>query len=164
VLKLAAREQVASDIAAISPACRAAAGTGIQLKVNQFDVAANFEPELFTYRKLGNAGDMYVWRIETSMRPFSHHSVLYMFDPNTPAFVIPQPDSIRDIREPDGSMIGLNMIAMGYRVFLAGTMTQQSNYAFLAGMALQLTSTTRIEPCARPPFLRVVRFVCFGPM
>ncbi|MDB4916386.1 MAG: hypothetical protein JWM95_4030 [Gemmatimonadetes bacterium] len=128
-----------------APLAAPAAGAGFQLKVNQFDVSANFERELFEYRKVNNTTDVYVNRIETSMRPYSHHFVLYTFDPNTPSFFMPQNDVVRDIRAADGSMIALNMIAMGYHVFFAGSMTQQSNYVFPAGTALKMPANFSID-------------------
>jgi hypothetical protein len=118
---------------------------GYQLKVDRFDVAPNFERELFTYRKVGNASDIYVARIETSMRPFSHHFVLYGFDAKTPAGVIPSPDAVRDIRRADGSMDLGNMIAMGYHIFLGGSMQPRNDYSFPAGTALRLPANAAID-------------------
>ena len=127
------------------PLVAPAAGTGFQLKVDQFDVAAYFERELFNYRKVGNTSDIYVSRIETSMRPFSHHFVLYTFDPRTPAAVIPSADVVRDIRKPDGTMDFATMIAMGYHVFLGGSMQPRSDYAFPAGTALRIPANASID-------------------
>ncbi len=121
-----------------------AAGTGYQLKVDKFDVSANFERELFVYRKVGNSADVYVNRIQTSMRPFSHHFVLYTIA-GMPSALIPQADLVRDIRNPDGSMNFLNMLAMGYHVFLGGSMMPQSDYAFPAGTALKIPANTSID-------------------
>jgi hypothetical protein len=120
------------------PLAPPAAGTGFQLKVEPFDVNKNFERELFSYRALGNAQPMYVNRIETSMRPFSHHFLLYTFESNIPAFLKPQPNVVRDIRAPDGSLIAGNILTMGYHVFFAGAMTQRWSYTFPAGTALRL--------------------------
>ncbi|MES2178146.1 MAG: hypothetical protein V4550_09800 [Gemmatimonadota bacterium] len=121
------------------------AGAGFQLKVDQFDISANFERELFNYRKLGNSGDVYISRIETSMRPLSHHFVLYTFNSSIPSFFVPVPNTVRDIRNPDGSMNVVNMLSMGYHVFFAGSMTQQSNYVFPAGTALKLPADAAID-------------------
>lgn len=121
------------------------AGTGIQLKVDQFDVSANFEREVFTYRKLGNTGEMFVSRIETSMRPFSHHFVLYTFNSSMSPFLIPPANTVRDIRNADGSMNILTMVAMGYHVFLGGSMQPQSDYVFPAGTALRLPANAAID-------------------
>ena len=127
------------------PLAAPAAGTGYQLKVDPFDVSANFERELFNYRKVGNSADIYVNRIETSMRPFSHHFVLYTMDPRTPSALVPGTDVVRDIRNPDGSMNLANMVAMGYHVFLGGSMQPRSEYAFPAGTALKLPANAAID-------------------
>ena len=128
-----------------APLAAPAAGAGFQLRVDEFDVASNFERELFNYRKVGNPADIYVSRIETSMRPFSHHFVLYTFDPKTPKLIMPAPDVVRDIRNSDGTMNFGNMLAMGYHVFLAGSMQPRSNYVFPAGTALRLPADAAID-------------------
>ena len=127
------------------PLAAPAVGAGFQLKVDRFDVAANFERELFNYRKVGNTADVYVSRIETSMRPFSHHFVLYTFDPKTPAAILPATDAVRDIRKADGSMDLANMLAMGYHVFLGGSMQPRSDYSFPAGTALRIPANAAID-------------------
>ena len=127
------------------PLVAPAAGAGFQLKVDRFDVAANFERELFNYRKVGNTSDVYVSRIETSMRPFSHHFVLYTFDPRTPAAIIPATDAVRDIRKADGSLDFTNMLAMGYHVFLGGSMQPRSDYSFPVGTALRIPANAAID-------------------
>ncbi len=122
-----------------------APGAGIQLHVDRFDVTSNFERELFTYKKLLNVDPLYVSRIQTSMRPFSHHFVLYTFNPGTPAFIVPQANAVRDIRNPDGTMNVGNMLAMGYHVFFAGAMSQQSDYSFPPGTALKIPADGAID-------------------
>ena len=79
------------------------------------------------------------------MRPFSHHFVLYTFDPKTPKLIMPAPDVVRDIRNSDGTMNFGNMLAMGYHVFLAGSMQPRSNYVFPAGTALRLPADAAID-------------------
>ncbi len=128
-----------------TPLAAPAAGTGFQLKVDQFPVAANFERELFNYRTVGNASDMYVSRIETSMRPFSHHFVFYTFAGNIPPALVPVPGVVRDIRKADNTMDFANMLVMGYHVFLGGSMQAQSNYVFPAGTALRLPANAAID-------------------
>ncbi len=128
-----------------APLAAPAAGAGFQLKVDQFPVAANFERELFNYRKVGNTSDVFVTRIETSMRPFSHHFVFYTFAGNIPPALVPAPDVVRDIRKADNSMDFANMLVMGYHVFLGGSMQAQSNYVFPAGTALRLPANAAID-------------------
>lgn len=127
------------------PLAPPAAGTGFQLRVEPFDVNRNFERELFSYRALGNAQPLYVNRIETSMRPFSHHFLLYTFESSMPAILRPQPNVVRDIRAPDGSLIAGTILTMGYHVFFAGAMTQRWKYTFPAGTALRLPANTGID-------------------
>ncbi|MDB4891560.1 MAG: hypothetical protein JWL61_3415 [Gemmatimonadetes bacterium] len=128
-----------------APLAAPASDAGFQLKVDQFPVSANFERELFTYRKIGNTSDVYVSRIETSMRPFSHHFVFYTLNSGIPPGLVPLPDVVRDIRKPDNSMDIGNMLAMGFHVFLGGSMQAQSNYVFPAGTALRLPANAAID-------------------
>jgi len=128
-----------------APLAVPAAGTGFQLKVDQFPVSANFERELFNYRKVGNTSDVYVSRIETSMRPFSHHFVFYTFSNNIPSSLVPAPDVVRDIRRADNTMDLTNMLVMGYHVFLGGSMQGQSDYVFPEGTALKLPANAAVD-------------------
>ena len=122
-------------------------GQGYQIHVDSFGVKANFERELFVYRALGNTSDVYVRRIQTSMRPLSHHFVLYSIDqamaPGWPC--TPQANVVRDIRNPDGSMNLLNMIPMACHVFIAGSMGQTTDYTFPTGVALQLPASFSVD-------------------
>lgn len=133
--------------AAFQPLSPPPAGQGIQIHVDSFGVKANFERELFVYRSLGNANEIYVNRIQTAMRPLSHHFVLYSIDqsmapgwPCTPAF-----NTVRDIRNADGSMNLLNMIPMACHVFIGGSMTQNGDYVFPPGVALRLPASMAID-------------------
>ena len=122
-------------------------GQGFQIHVDSFGVKANFERELFVYRPLGNAADVYVRRIQTAMRPLSHHFILYSIDqsmaPGWPC--TPQANVVRDIRNPDGSMNLLNMIPMACHVFIAGAMSPTMDYSFPTGVALQLPASMSID-------------------
>ncbi|MFI5264609.1 MAG: hypothetical protein ACHQM6_08850, partial [Candidatus Kapaibacterium sp.] len=122
-----------------------APGTGFQVTSSKFDVGANFEREIFVYRDLGNSTPIYVNHIHTKMRPNSHHLVLYSFDPNTPKYEIPQLNVIRDLRNPDGSIIPTTEDQMIYHLFLGGSMIQEDDYNFPAGVALQLPPHAGID-------------------
>ena len=133
--------------ATFAPPAAPPAGQGYQIHVDSFGVKANFERELFVYRPLGNTADVYVRRIQTAMRPLSHHFVLYSIDqsmaPGWPC--TPQPNVVRDIRNPDGSMNLLNMIAMACHVFIAGAMSPTTDYTFPTGVALQLPPSFSVD-------------------
>ena len=129
------------------PLVAPAAGKGVQIHVDSFGVRPNFERELFVYRSLGNAAEIYVNRIETSMRALSHHFVLYSVDPSmAPGWpCTPQANTVRDIRNADGSMNILNMIPMACHVFVGGSMMQTSDYVFPPGVALRLPASMSID-------------------
>ncbi len=114
------------------------AGKGLQMSLPLFEIAPNFERELFMYRKVGNTEPLLVNRVEVKMRSGSHHFILYGFADNTPASVIPRFDVIRDLRYPNGNLNFSTVVAMGYHVFWAGTQTPYHNYTFPEGTALEI--------------------------
>ena len=138
----------AQSAGAFVPLAPPPAGQGYQVKVDSFGVQANFERELFVYRPLGNPATIYVNRIQTSMRPLSHHFVLYQSDPSTAPKgfpCIPPANTVRDIRNSDGSMNLANMLPMACHVFIGGGMSQTTDYVFPDGVALQMPASMSID-------------------
>ena len=121
---------------------------GLQLKVDSFAVSPGSERELFVYRRLGNATDLYVTRIQSRMRPGSHHLLLYTFDESRTAFpcnLRPPANAVRDVRNTDGSLNIVNMLPMACHVYFAGAMTQDFDYRFPPGVALRLPANTSLD-------------------
>lgn len=121
---------------------------GLQLKVDSFAVAPGSERELFVYRRLGNASDLFVTRIQSRMRPGSHHLLLYTFDESKTAFPCnqrPTPNTVRDIRNSDGSLNVANVLPMACHVYFAGAMTPDFDYRFPAGVALRLPANSALD-------------------
>jgi mono/diheme cytochrome c family protein len=118
---------------------------GFQLRIEPFAVKPQFERELFVLKSVGNTSDVYVNRIETKMRAGSHHLLVYTFAPTMPQLLRPQPNVMRDIRNPDGSLNLLNMATMAYHVFFAGAMTPQSDFWFPPGVALRLSTNAALD-------------------
>lgn len=138
------RQQTAS----YTPLDAPAVGTGIQLGVDSFAVAPTSERELFVYRPLNNATELYVSRIQSRMRAGSHHLLLYTFDESRTAFPCssrPAPNIVRDIRNTDGSLNLPNMLPMACHVFFAGAMTPEFDFRFPAGVALRLPANTALD-------------------
>jgi hypothetical protein len=136
------------QMATFTPLAPPAAGAGIQLAVDSFTVFPNLERELFVYRRLGNAGDLYVNRIETRMRPGSHHLLLYTFDEAKTAFPCngrPPVGTVRDLRNADGSTNVVNMLPMACHVYFAGAMTPESDFRFPPGVALRLPANAALD-------------------
>lgn len=118
---------------------------GYQLRIEPFTVQPNFERELFVYKAVGNTRAEYVTRIETSMRPGSHHLLVYTFRDNIPVIFTPQLNEVRDIRMPNGQLNLLAMAPMAFHVFFAGSMTQRSDYSFPAGVGLRIPANARVD-------------------
>jgi len=85
---------------------------GYQLTIEPFSVQPDFERELFVLRDVKNPAPIYVSRIETRMRTNSHHFLLYTFQSNTPSFIMPPVDMVRDIRNPDGNLNFVNTLPL----------------------------------------------------
>jgi Copper type II ascorbate-dependent monooxygenase, C-terminal domain len=122
-----------------------ATGKGMQVTIPEFEVAPNFERELFLYKKIGNTQDIYVNRIEVKMRPNSHHFVLYDFGSQTPSVIIPPLDVVRDIRNPNGSNNLLNMLPMAYHTYVTGTQTAYSDYRFPDNVVLVVPAGAALD-------------------
>ncbi len=134
--------------ATFTPLAAPPSTAGLQLRVDSFAVSPTSERELFVYRRVANPGDLYVTRIESRMRPGSHHLLLYQFDETKTAFpcnLRPTPDAVRDIRNADGSMNIINMLPMACHVFFAGAMTPDFDYRFPPGVALKLPANTSLD-------------------
>ncbi len=118
---------------------------GMQLRLGPFEVAPQFEREFFYYEPLTHSEDLLIERMEISMRPGSHHFILYTFDDSIPQSLMPVPQTIRDLREPNGQANPQNFTPMLYHVFFAGTQWPRMNYHFPPGVALRLPANTGID-------------------
>lgn len=119
-----------------------AAGEGVQMKLEPFTISPNFERELFERKMVGNAEDQYVNRVQILMRPGSHHFILYDFSDKTQ---LPALNTIRDIRNPDGTINITTFLSMQNHVFWAGTQTQSHDYTLPPGTALFMPKGTSFD-------------------
>jgi hypothetical protein len=122
-----------------------APGEGIQLTLGPFTVSPEFEREFFVYKSLGNSTDIYVNRIEIKMRQNSHHFLLYDFDETLPVSSRPALNTVRDIRNPNGSLNYQNMLPMLAHVYVAGAQTTYSDFSFPPGVALRLPANMALD-------------------
>ncbi|GHB65080.1 hypothetical protein [Persicitalea jodogahamensis] len=112
-----------------------AVGEGFQMKLGPFTVSPNFEREMFSRQIVGNNVDQYVNRVQVLMRPGSHHFILYDFNNKS---ALPPLNTVRDIRNPDGTTNFATLLSMQNHVFWAGTQTQVHDYYLPEGTALLL--------------------------
>ncbi len=115
---------------------------GFQLKVDKFEVAPNFERELFVRRNVGNTSAVYINRIKLQSRPNSHHMVLYDFrsTANLPAL-----DLIRDLRNPDNGLNIITAVQASNHIFLGGGTQSNQEYIFPEGTALLLPANFSMD-------------------
>lgn len=118
---------------------------GYQFHVGPFDVAAGEDRELFTYQKLNNESDVFVKEIEITMRPGSHHFILYNFPEDHPATQIPPEGTIRDVYHSNGSYNVITLFYMQYHQFVAGTQWPRLDYQFPPGVALRIPANTGFD-------------------
>jgi hypothetical protein len=118
------------------------AGTGYQMKLDKFDVAPNFERELFVRKPLGNTETAYINRVQVKMRQNSHHFILYGFrDPNNLAPL----NQVRDLRNPDGSLNILTFQQMGNHIFNFGGSEANMDYTFPEGTAVAIAPNATFD-------------------
>jgi hypothetical protein len=130
---------------------------GFQLKVDKFEVAPNFERELFVRKNVGNASAVYINRIKLQSRPNSHHMVLYDFRnmANLPAL-----DLIRDLRNPDNGLNILTAFQASNHIFLGGGTQANQEYIFPEGTALLLPANFSMD--LNPHYFNKTNTVLFG--
>jgi Copper type II ascorbate-dependent monooxygenase, C-terminal domain len=130
---------------------------GFQLKVDKFEVAPNFERELFVRRNVGNTTDVYINRIKLQSRQNSHHMVLYDFRNKTG---LPVLDQIRDLRNPDNGLNIITALQASNHVFLGGGTQANQEYIFPEGTALMLPANYSID--LNPHYFNKTNNVLYG--
>ena len=111
--------------------------SGIQLHLGPFNVKNNFERELYSYQELGNTEDIYVNHIETTMRPGTHHFILYDFEENA---TLPPKDVYRDLRDENGNNINSTFQSIANQIFMFGTQFRSTDYRYPAGVAQKISA------------------------
>jgi Copper type II ascorbate-dependent monooxygenase, C-terminal domain len=130
---------------------------GFQLKVDKFEIAPNFERELFVRRNVGNTTDIYVNRIKLQSRQNSHHMVLYDFRNRTG---LPALDQIRDLRNPDNGLNILTALQASNHIFLGGGTQANQEYVFPEGTALMLPANYSVD--LNPHYFNKTNNVLYG--
>jgi hypothetical protein len=127
------------------PLPQPAEGKGYQIAINAFDVAPQFEREIFIYKELGNAEPFYVNKMEMRMRRNSHHFLITTFAENIPSDMQPAVDELRDLRNADGTYIGKTVGQMEYQRPVFASQTTELSYQFPAGVALKIPAMHKLD-------------------
>jgi hypothetical protein len=146
-----------STVDSFVPLPAPAPGEGFQLKVEKFEVAPNFERELFVRRALNNPQDLYVNRLVLRSRANSHHLVIYGFEnqQNLPPF-----DQFRDLHNPDGTLNLATYLSMQNHVFMGGGTDTNLEYTFPEGTALMMPANTSVD--LNPHYFNRTNTVLYG--
>jgi hypothetical protein len=123
----------------IEPLAPPAAGTGFQLKIDPFDIPANFEREVFIRKNTPNAQPVYVNRIQLRGMSNSHHLVIYSF---RNALLLPQENVLRDLRNPNGTINGENI---QNHIFIGGGTDVNNDFTLPPGVALKIDPSTPLD-------------------
>lgn len=118
---------------------------GYQIKIDAFNVPAHFEREIFVYKEIGNQEEFYLKKVEMKMRENSHHFLVNTFSNETPAALLPQVNSIRDLRDSDGKLVPLTVAQMEYQVFTIASQTPELEYTFPPGVALKIPAQHKLD-------------------
>lgn len=115
------------------------AGKGFQLKIDPFDIPANFEREVFIRKNTPNTEAVYVNRIQLRGMSNSHHLVVYSFR-NT--LLLPPENVLRDLRNSNGS---INLENMQNHIFMGGGTDVNSDFTLPPGVALKIDPSTPLD-------------------
>ena len=113
---------------------------GFQFHVGPFDVwpAEVHDREFLFYEPFETTEDLFVSGYEISMRPGSHHFILYNYPQGEST---PPPREYRDIRQPNGTLNGAPLLQLNVLFpfrFFVGTQTPYVRYQFPDRVALRL--------------------------
>ena len=115
---------------------------GIQLHLGPFEIAPQFERELFYFSEIDTSDFIYINKVEISMSPGSHHFILYTYDESlfeeTLIQGFPESDIYRDLRNLNGEENISTLIYMPSMRFITGTQIRFFQYSFPEGVALRL--------------------------
>ena len=123
----------------IEPLSPPAAGAGFQLKIDPFDIPANFEREVFIRKNTPNTGTVYVNRIQLRGMSNSHHLVVYNF---RSALQLPTENVLRDLRNPNGTINGENI---QNHIYMGGGSDVNNDFSLPNGVALKIDPATPLD-------------------
>jgi hypothetical protein len=123
----------------IEPLAPPTAGTGFQLKIDPFDIPANFEREVFVRKNTPNTGTVYVNRIQLRGMSNSHHLVVYGF---RSTLLLPAENVLRDLRNPNGT---INADNIQNHIFMGGGTDVNNDFTLPSGVALKIDPSTPLD-------------------
>jgi hypothetical protein len=118
---------------------------GYQIRVDAFEVPANFEREIFVYKELGNKEEFYLKKVEMKMRRNSHHFLVNTFEQKMPAALLPQLNVMRDLRDAKGKLILATISQMEFQIPTIASQTPELLYDFPQGVGLKIPANHKLD-------------------
>jgi len=107
---------------------------GLQLNVGPFDIQPGTEREFLFFKELNNDEDIYINRLEVTMREGSHHFILYDY----PLGNRPTENEYRDYYTESGGFNAFTALSVLNQRYVAGTQLKDTDYSFPEGVALRI--------------------------
>ena len=118
---------------------------GMQFHLGPFDVPPGGDREFFYYEPNISDEDIFIKRVEISMRPGSHHFIFYTFEESIPNFLIPEGNVYRDLYDENGNINSGTIVSMAYHKFVSGTQWPWMDYEFPPGIALRMPNNYGLD-------------------
>jgi hypothetical protein len=122
-----------------------APGEGYQISVAPFEVKPMFEREIFVFKNVGNAEEVFIDRFEMKMRRNSHHFLANTFEASTPLNVLPTTDQVREVRDAQGHTLFPTLVQMEYHVYTIASQSPTLEYSFPPGVALRIPANHKLD-------------------
>ncbi len=118
---------------------------GIQLHLPPFEVQPNTEREIFVVHPLNNQDDVFVERVQISMKSGSHHFLLYTFQDDIPPERMPEPYEYRELHDGTGQYVVTTVLTQFYHLPIAGSQWPFFDFSLPPGVAMRLPKNTLLD-------------------
>ena len=118
---------------------------GVQLHLPPFEIQPNSEREIFVVHPLNNQDDVFLERVQISMKAGSHHFLLYTFRDDTPPERVPEPYEYRELHDGTGQYVLATVLTQFYHLPISGSQWPFFDFSLPAGVAMRLPKNALLD-------------------
>ena len=118
---------------------------GVQLHLPPFEIQPNTEREIFVVHPLNNEEDIFLERVQISMKSGSHHFILYTFQDDIPPERMPEPYEYRDLHNGTGQYVLSTILTQFYHLPITGSQWPFVDVSLPPGVAVRLPKNTLLD-------------------
>ncbi len=118
---------------------------GVQLHLPPFEIQPNSEREIFVVHPLNNEDDIFLERVQISMKSGSHHFLLYTFQDDIPPERMPEPYEYRELHNSAGQYVLATILTQFYHLPIAGSQWPFIDVSLPPGVAIRLPKNTLLD-------------------